>query len=124
MSIKRFFYKILETYIKNKYKMTSNELLNFMLRRDGIEVYKDNIEFLFLGSSNGELGVNTNMFEDNKAFNLCISSQDLYYSCELYKKYVKELKNLKNIFVTFSVFLIIVKFKYISIKFSNFLGIS
>ncbi len=48
--------------------------------------------------------VNTNMFDNNKAFNLCVRYQDLYYSFELYKKYARELKNLKNVFLTYSVF--------------------
>ncbi len=104
MDFKRIVYKIKKKLINKKYNLNQGDLSEFIKLRDGIEVYKDKIENLFLGSSNGDYGVNTNMFDANKAFNLCIASQDLYYSFQLYKKYAEELKNLKNIFVTYSVF--------------------
>lgn len=55
---------------------------------------------LVLGSSHGQYS-----FVPQKGeYNLCLPSQDLYYSYSLYKKYGRHLKNLKNIVLFYSVF--------------------
>lgn len=97
------FDKITIRYLKKKYNLTKNEYNLYKLKQQGLEQNKDYITTLFVGSSHGELGINTNLIPHLGAYNLCIGSQDLYYSYELYKKYAK-LPNLKNICVTFSVF--------------------
>jgi len=90
--------------IKKKLNLTVEELGWYDLKKLGLENNKNKIETLFVGSSHGDVGINTNAIPDCKGYNLCFSSQDLYYSFELYKKYADYLHNLKNICVTFSVF--------------------
>ncbi len=63
------------------------------------EDIKNKIETLILGSSHGYCGYVANENE----YNLCLSSQDLYYSFKLYEKYQK-LPKLKNIVIFYSVF--------------------
>lgn len=62
-----------------------------------IEAYKE-YETLILGSSH----IETSYIADEKEFNLATSSQDLYYSYNLYKKY--NTNNLKNVIVSISNF--------------------
>lgn len=90
--------------IQEKYFLNKDILTHYLIKRDGLLKQVKNIEYLFLGSSHCELAVNTNCFENNKAYNLGLGSQDLYYSFELYKKFAPILKNLKKIFVFYSVF--------------------
>lgn len=58
------------------------------------------IETLAFGSSHGYYGY----IAAEKEFNLCETSQDLYYSYALYEKYAGKLKNLKTIILFYSVF--------------------
>lgn len=60
------------------------------------------IEVLALGSSHGAYGFDSIMFPE--AFNGCSTSQDLYYSYQLYNFYQKNCLNLKRVFLFFSVF--------------------
>lgn len=96
--------KLVLKYLKRRYNLCSGEMLEYIKKRDGVECNKYKIINLFLGSSHTQMGINSNAFEQNAAYNLAISSQDLYNSCELYKKYCKEIPNLKNIFIEYSVF--------------------
>lgn len=61
---------------------------------------KKDTETLVLGSSHGEYGWAPQKGE----YNLCLASQDLYYSYQLYHKYVPKLPKLKRVVVFFSVF--------------------
>ena len=96
--------KLVLKHLKKRYNLCSGEILEYIKKRDGIECNKNKIINLFLGSSHTQMGINSNAFEHNSAYNLAISSQDLYNSYELYKKYCKEIPNLKNIFIEYSVF--------------------
>ncbi|XVJ50918.1 MAG: hypothetical protein HEQ32_02035 [Vampirovibrio sp.] len=60
------------------------------------------IDTLILGSSHGAYGIDTPQFSPN-SFNLCSTSQDLYYSFHLMNKLKKSLK-LKRIILVYSVF--------------------
>lgn len=61
---------------------------------------RKNVKTLILGSSHGDYA----WIPDKDEFNFCLASQDLYYSYQLYHKYVKFLPNLKKIILFFSVF--------------------
>ncbi len=56
MDLKRPVYKLTAKLINKKYNLNSGGLKLFLNLRNGIESYKDNIENLFIGSSNGEFG--------------------------------------------------------------------
>ena len=60
---------------------------------------RDTVETLVLGSSHGDFDFHA----AGNEFNFCISSQDLYTSYEIYKKYA-DLKNLKTVILFYSVF--------------------
>ena len=60
---------------------------------------KSKVESLVVGSSHGHYG----FFPQKDEFNLCQTSQDLYYSYSLYHKW-QDLPNLKMIFVFYSIF--------------------
>ena len=66
-----------------------------------LQVFKDRMETLVIGSSHGHHGYRAqeNLYE----INACETSQDLYYSYELYKKY-SDAARLKNIVLFYSVF--------------------
>ena len=53
-----------------------------------------------LGSSHGDYGY----VPCNGEYNLCIPSQDLYYSGKLYEKYVDDMPCLQNVILFYSVF--------------------
>ena len=99
-----FLDELILKHLKKRYNLCSGEILEYIKKRDGIECNKNKIVSLFLGSSHTQMGINSNAFEHNTAYNLAIGSQDLYNSYELYKKYCKEIPNLKNIFIEYSVF--------------------
>ena len=100
----KFLNKLKIKNIRKKFNLSPEELNWYELKKQGLEKNKDKIETLFLGSSHGDIGINTNAIPDCKGYNLCFGSQDLYYSYELYKKYADFLPNLKNICLTYSVF--------------------
>ena len=98
------FEKIKLKYIKKRFSLIKDEFNYYKIKKIGIDCNKNFIKTLFLGSSHGEFGINTNMVENLEAYNLCLGSQDLYYSYELYKKYADYCPNLKNVCITYSVF--------------------
>lgn len=61
------------------------------------------IETLVLGSSHGDYGFNP-LYSDKVSYNLCYTSQDLYYSYKLYEKLYNKTPKMKNIIVFYSVF--------------------
>ncbi len=66
-----------------------------------LQLFKDTLETLIVGSSHGFLGF---LAEENRhEINACEISQDLYYSYEIYKKY-SDAPRLKNIVIFYSVF--------------------
>ena len=69
-------------------------------KKVGLERDFKDIETLVLGSSHGQYSYVPKKGE----YNLCLPSQDLYYSYFLYKKYCRRLKNLKKIVLFYSVF--------------------
>lgn len=71
-----------------------------IIKKIGIDKQSNNIDTLILGSSHGEYGINPKYMKNT--YNLCLPSQDLYYSYNLYKNH--QYKNLKNILLFFSVF--------------------
>ncbi len=99
-----FLNKLKLKQIEKKHKINKNEFSIYKLKKIGIERNKDSIIHLFLGSSHGMLGINTNFYKNCTAYNLCIGSQDLYYSYELYKKYADICHNLEYVYLTYSVF--------------------
>lgn len=62
----------------------------------------ESIKFLALGSSHGAYGFNPDI--DKSFFNLCSTSQDLYYSYNLYEYCCNHLKNLDSVLLFYSVF--------------------
>ncbi len=74
-----------------------------ILKYDELQLKKENIDTIVLGSSHAAAGFIPKQFSIT-AFNLASASQDLYYSCQLLKYCQKELKNLKNIYLFYSVF--------------------
>lgn len=69
-------------------------------KKIGLERQMDCIETLILGSSHGQYAYVPQRGE----YNLCLPSQDLHYSCALYRKYRSKLKKLKNVILFYSVF--------------------
>ena len=69
-------------------------------KKIGLERQVDCIETLILGSSHGQYAY----VPQEREYNLCLPSQDLYYSYALYEKYGTRLKNLKNVILFYSVF--------------------
>lgn len=69
-------------------------------KKIGLEQQAGTIENLILGCSHGQYSY----IPQQKEYNLCLPSQDLYYSYALYKKYAGQLKNLKHIVLFYSVF--------------------
>lgn len=72
-------------------------------KKQGLLLRKEAIETVCLGSSHGAYGFYPPLFSDT-SYNLCSTSQDLYYSSELYNYCTKQLPNLKNIILFYSVF--------------------
>lgn len=97
---------ILGIKLKFKLKSTKDKYLfvaNYeeaLLKRNSLEGYYNEIENLILGSSHGSYAYNPNCND----FNLCMPSQDLYYSYKLYNRYSPMLPELKNIILFYSVF--------------------
>lgn len=73
--------------------------IDFYTKRQEINQHLNNIKTIIFGSSHGLYGY---IAKDDE-FNLCLASQDLYYSYKLYKKYSK-IPKLENIVLFFSVF--------------------
>ena len=69
-------------------------------KKIGIEQNLSAIDTLVLGSSHGQYSY---VPQENE-YNLCLPSQDLYYSYSLYKKYSRRLKNLQTVVLFYSVF--------------------
>lgn len=65
----------------------------------GYHTNKDNISTLVFGSSHGQY----DFFPIKGEYNLCSSSQDLYYSYQIYRKTANTL-HLKNVLLFYSVF--------------------
>ncbi len=89
LDILRFRYKYKGEYIfavKKKYFFEKN---------------KDKINTIILGSSHGQYAY---LPENIEEFNMCLPSQDIYYSKKLYEYAIKNVKNLKNIILFYSVF--------------------
>lgn len=61
------------------------------------------IETIAIGSSHGAYSFIPSIIQRN-SFNLCSTSQDLYYSYQLYKKVCSSQSKLKTIFLFYSVF--------------------
>lgn len=99
-----FFQKIKSKKIIKKYNLNTSAFLNYKRKFDGIENKTDKIKILFLGSSEGNVGINSDFWDDGSAYNLCIDSQDLYYSYKLYEQYASKLHNLEQIIITYSTF--------------------
>lgn len=74
-----------------------------ILKYDELQLKKESIDTIVLGSSHGAAGFISKLYSVN-SFNLASASQDLYYSYQLLKYCQKELKNLKNIYLFYSVF--------------------
>lgn len=77
-----------------------NAYLVGLKKKIGFERCITKIDTLILGSSHGQYAY----VPKNGEYNLCLPSQDLYYSYALYKKYAGKLKNLKKIILFYSVF--------------------
>ncbi|WP_392565687.1 hypothetical protein RHO15_08905 [Utexia brackfieldae] len=60
------------------------------------------IEVLAIGSSHGAHSFNSSIID--KSFNLCTTSQDLYYSNQLYDYVINKQNKIKTVIVYFSVF--------------------
>lgn len=82
-----------------KYGLMPGVVDNFIKKYYALERDKNNIETLALGSSHGYYG----FLPDGKSFNLCGTSQDLYLSYELYRRY-SDLPKLKTVVLFYSVF--------------------
>lgn len=81
-------------------KITTPWLATAQLKEQSLQRHAKTIETLVLGSSHGEFGFTPNP----TSFNLCLSSQDLYYSYQLYQKYASHLPKLHNVVLFYSVF--------------------
>lgn len=104
-SIKKRIRRLKEKRVLRRMEESGVPAVSFYFdKKTGIEQHKETIEYLVLGSSHGQAAVNTDRFPDYSAFNLSIASQDMYYSYELYKKYIPELPRLKTVFLFYSVF--------------------
>lgn len=73
------------------------------LRLEELYESKENIEILAIGSSHCAAGFDPSVFNKN-AFNLGLSSCDLFISLQLYRRFAEELPKLKQIVFFFSVF--------------------
>lgn len=70
------------------------------IKAQALQQHANEIKTLSLGSSHGEFG-----FDPYPgSFNLCLSSQDLYYSYKLYQKFAPKLPQLKNVILFYSAF--------------------
>ena len=69
-------------------------------KKIGFENKSAQTETLVLGSSHGQYS----FIPQKGEYNLCLPSQDLYYSYALYNKYCSQMKQLKNIILYYSVF--------------------
>ena len=85
--------------MNNKYPNIKAYLVG-LKKKTGLENQLSNIHTLVLGSSHGQYS----FVPEKGEYNLCLPSQDLYYSYSLYKKYACQLKNLKKIVLFYSVF--------------------
>ena len=85
--------------MKNSYPHINAYLVG-LKKKIGLENQLLNTHTLVLGSSHGQYS----FIPQKGEYNLCLPSQNLYYSCSLYKKYCSRLKNLKNIVLFHSVF--------------------
>lgn len=88
-----FFFEINLSKVKNSYNVKARQ----------IELVKDSIEVLVLGSSREYFGVNPDYITHN-TFNLANTSQSLYYDCRLLQKYYKKLPKLKLVIIPISYF--------------------
>jgi hypothetical protein len=91
---------ILSVFFELKARNISN---GFLMKRELMDVKKDKIEFLVLGSSHGNYGINPEIISEN-SFNLTFNSQDLYYDSKLFDEYKEEMVNLKCVVLTLSNF--------------------
>ena len=85
--------------VSARYSHTQAYLVG-LKKKIGLEQQINTVENLILGCSHGQYSYVPRKGE----YNLCLPSQDLYYSYALYKKYAKKLKNLKHIVLFYSVF--------------------
>lgn len=76
-----------------------NWAMEVLRKKNAIDLCKDTVQVLVLGSSHGEYG----FIPDEKSFNLCGASQDLYLSYELYRR-CAEFPKLKTVILFYSVF--------------------
>jgi hypothetical protein len=75
----------------------------FLMKRNLMDLKKGKIEFLVLGSSHGNYGINPEMISEN-SFNLTFNSQDIYYDSKLFDEYKDGMVNLKCVVFTLSNF--------------------
>ena len=88
-----------KTWYFSKYSILGGVADEFRKKYEALAQKRDSVETLALGSSHGYHG----FLPDEKSFNLCGTSQDLYLSCELYKRYA-DLPKLKHVILFYSVF--------------------
>lgn len=76
-----------------------NWAVEVLRKKCALDLCKDTVQTLVLGSSHGEYG----FIPDDKSFNLCGASQDLYLSYELYRR-CADFPQLKTVILFYSVF--------------------
>lgn len=91
---KRLFKKIIDL---------QHVLLEIAQKKAALEESRNSITGIVLGSSHGAYGFDPNEI-DPCYFNLCSTSQDLYYSYHLFLYSKKKLTQCKKVFLFFSVF--------------------
>jgi len=83
----------------SQYAISDTVAEEFRKKHDALEQKRDSIETLALGSSHGYHG----FLPDENSFNLCGTSQDLYLSYELYRRFA-DLPKLNTVVLFYSIF--------------------
>lgn len=85
------------------YKYNEADLLEILRKKLELIQKHNTVTTLVLGSSHGAYDIDTSLL-NNGTFNLCSTSQDIYYSYKLLEYFLARLPNLKSIIFCYSTF--------------------
>lgn len=83
-------------------ELNTNLAKKLFRKQAGLIINDNKIETLVLGSSHGDYGFRSDLYENS--YNLGLTSSDLYFNYQFYKLLFPKLPNLKNLILFYSVF--------------------